>query len=247
MQLKKFDKNTRIPASKAYTAAKLQDVNFRASTRLDELIRETEDAFTSVFEHGDRKRALERLRQLGSTKTSVFVSLFPTQLILLVLLAVITSRPGAADFLLVLGFLCFSRASQKVRPPSLTFRFEVLISGRRFPPMDKSRNAILAVRAFHETWARKRMLTRLPSALLQVFGALFLPILFSLLFFLNLLSWHYSRINYVLVFQFDVSSSFSSLYAIVLLTEVPENRFGRDLTCVNFWTYDGDPIFLLSI
>lgn len=40
-------------------------MNFVASPRLEELISRTEDAFTSTFEHGDRKKALGRLRMDG--------------------------------------------------------------------------------------------------------------------------------------------------------------------------------------
>lgn len=42
------------------------------------------------------------------------------------------------------------------------------------------------------------------TALLQLFGAMLLPIVFSLLFYLNLTAWHYARINYVLIFELDL-------------------------------------------
>jgi hypothetical protein len=42
------------------------------------------------------------------------------------------------------------------------------------------------------------------TALLQLFGAILLPILFTLLFYLNLVAWHFARINYVLIFELDV-------------------------------------------
>lgn len=54
--LKKYEKTTKIPCATSYTP-KVDKANFVASTNLDELIRETEDAFASVFEHGDRKKA----------------------------------------------------------------------------------------------------------------------------------------------------------------------------------------------
>lgn len=71
--LKKFEKTTRIPCAKAYNV-KLNASYFEKSTRLDELIRETEDAFANVFEHGDRKKALERLRALGSKEMHHFTA-----------------------------------------------------------------------------------------------------------------------------------------------------------------------------
>lgn len=40
--------------------------------------------------------------------------------------------------------------------------------------------------------------------LLQLFGGMFLPILFALLFYLNLLAWSAARINHVLIFELDV-------------------------------------------
>lgn len=54
--MKKFEKATKIPCAAAY-GAKVDRADFVSSDKLDELIRETEDAFASVFEHGDRKKA----------------------------------------------------------------------------------------------------------------------------------------------------------------------------------------------
>lgn len=71
--LKKFEKTTRIPCAKVYKV-KLHEAHFESSTRLDELIRGTEDAFANVFEHGDRKKALERLRALGNKKMHHFTA-----------------------------------------------------------------------------------------------------------------------------------------------------------------------------
>lgn len=39
---------------------------------------------------------------------------------------------------------------------------------------------------------------------MQLFGACYLPIFFTLAFFLNLAAWSYGRINYTLIFEFDV-------------------------------------------
>lgn len=41
--------------------------------------------------------------------------------------------------------------------------------------------------------------------LLQLFGAMYLPVIFSLLFYLNLVAWSAARINFVLIFELDVS------------------------------------------
>lgn len=71
--LKKYEKGTKIPCTTAYTP-KVDKAHFVSSTRLDELIRETEDAFATVFEGGDRKRALERLRDFGQHKMHHFTA-----------------------------------------------------------------------------------------------------------------------------------------------------------------------------
>lgn len=42
------------------------------------------------------------------------------------------------------------------------------------------------------------------GALLQLFGACYLPVFFALAFFINLATWNYGRINYVLIFELDV-------------------------------------------
>lgn len=33
---------------------------------------------------------------------------------------------------------------------------------------------------------------------------MYLPVLFTMLFYLNIIAWHYARINYVLIFELDV-------------------------------------------
>lgn len=69
--LKKYEKATRIPCAVKYSE-KVEKANFVASTKLDDLIRETENAFANVFERGDRKKALERLRDFGEKKRHHF-------------------------------------------------------------------------------------------------------------------------------------------------------------------------------
>ncbi|PRQ69785.1 SPX domain-domain containing protein [Rhodotorula toruloides] len=69
--LKKYEKATQIPCAVKYSE-KVEKANFVASTKLDDLIRETENAFANVFERGDRKKALERLRDFGEKKRHHF-------------------------------------------------------------------------------------------------------------------------------------------------------------------------------
>ncbi|KAK4704706.1 hypothetical protein P7C70_g1494, partial [Phenoliferia sp. Uapishka_3] len=145
--LKKFEKSTRIPCAKQYKE-KLHMAHFESSTRLDELIRETEDAFATFFEHGDRKKALERLRQLGSKKMHHFTA-------------------WRSGLLTGLGF---------------TLMVEGLV-----------RSCQTSTRLQIPYW----------RALLQLFGAMYLPVLFAMFFYLNIVSWHYARINYVLIFELD--------------------------------------------
>lgn len=47
--------------------------------------------------------------------------------------------------------------------------------------------------------------------LLQLFSAMYLPVLFAMLFYLNLVAWASARINYVLIFELDVSLRSSPL------------------------------------
>lgn len=54
--LKKFEKATKIPCASAYSS-KLDSCSFISSELLEGMIRDTEDSFASVFEHGDRKKA----------------------------------------------------------------------------------------------------------------------------------------------------------------------------------------------
>ncbi|GAA5838875.1 hypothetical protein JCM11251_003725 [Rhodosporidiobolus azoricus] len=146
--LKKFEKATAIPCAAKYRQ-KVESANFVASDKLEELIRETEDAFADVFEKGDRKKALERLRDFGQKKRHHFTSWRAGILM------------GAGVVLMVEGLVLSFKASTRREIPQ---------------------------------W----------NALLQLFGACFLPIFFSLAFFLNLAAWSYARINYVLIFELDV-------------------------------------------
>ncbi|BGP16090.1 hypothetical protein JCM10213_007531 [Rhodosporidiobolus nylandii] len=146
--LKKYEKATGIPCAAKYTQ-KVDAANFVSSTKLDDLIRETEDAFAEVFERGDRKKALERLRDFGQKKRHHFTSWRAGTMM------------GAGLVFMIEGLV-------------LSFKAHT----RRDIPY----------------WA----------ALLQLFGACFLPVFFSLAFFLDLAAWNYTRINYVLIFELDI-------------------------------------------
>ncbi|GAA5978749.1 hypothetical protein JCM11641_006165 [Rhodosporidiobolus odoratus] len=146
--LKKYEKITAIPCAAKYIQ-KVEAANFVASEKLEELIRETEDAFAEVFERGDRKKALERLRDFGQKKRHHFTS-------------------WRAGMLMGAG---------------LPLMIEGLVLSFKTP-----------TRAEIPYW----------NALLQLFGACFLPVFFSIGFFLNLAAWSQARINYVLIFELDV-------------------------------------------
>ncbi|SGY45788.1 BQ5605_C001g00338 [Microbotryum silenes-dioicae] len=156
---KKFEKATRIPCKP--WSYKLEQANFVASTKLDDLIRETEDAFASIFERGDRKKALERLRNTGQSERHHFTAW----------------RAGV-----YIG----CSASTRVQIPY---------------------------------W----------EALMQLFGAMFLPIFFSVLFFLNLSVWAKARINYILIFELDIQTRLD----VHQFIEIPALLLG--LLCLFFW------------
>lgn len=144
--LKKMEKGTKIPCAKAY-GKKLDEANFVKADKLDKLIRETEDGFARVFEHGDRKAALERLRVLGDKKTHHFTSWRCGVML------------GASVVLILEGLVKAAAPETHVTIPYWT-------------------------------------------ALLQLFAAMFLPVVFSMLFYLNLLAWHRARST-----SFNLSSS----------------------------------------
>jgi hypothetical protein len=62
-----------IPCVAAYSPV-LDRSNFVHSSVLDDLISQTENAFTTVFEHGDRKKAMARLRLGGAPQSHHFSS-----------------------------------------------------------------------------------------------------------------------------------------------------------------------------
>lgn len=150
--LKKFDKTLETHTSYQYFQAKVQESALVKSQRVEALLRSTEDAFTGFFEHGDRKKALDRLRmQTGQLNTSA-------------------SHHASTS---VVGFF-------------LGISLCAVVGG-----------IVEAMKP--ETQAE------IPSyqALLRVYGALFLPVLFALLFGLNLAAFAHSRINALFIFEWD--------------------------------------------
>ncbi|GAA5878523.1 hypothetical protein JCM16303_002109 [Sporobolomyces ruberrimus] len=146
--VKKFEKVTSIPCGIQYKP-KIENSDFVSGPELEELIRKTEDAFADVFEHGSRKKALERLRDFGKKQNHHFAAWRAGMWM------------GAGLPLMIQG---------------------LVIS---FQP-------------------RTRVEIGYWGALLQLFGACYLPVFFTLAFFINMATWHYGRINYVLIFELDV-------------------------------------------
>lgn len=68
--LKKFEKTTQVPCSNPYYKAKITPSVLVSSDTVERLIKSTEEIYTAYFEHGNRKRALERLRIQSSGMSS---------------------------------------------------------------------------------------------------------------------------------------------------------------------------------
>ncbi|KAM0787692.1 hypothetical protein ACM66B_003754 [Microbotryomycetes sp. NB124-2] len=151
---KKFEKATKIPCAATF-GQKVDQTALVTSDKLEELIKETENVFAAAFEHGDRKKALDRLRNFGTQKSHHFTMWRAGVLI------------GAGIPLLVEGIVHSARASTRAEIPY---------------------------------W----------QPLLQLWGSFFLPIWFSLFFYINILSWRRARINYVLIFELDVRNRIDS-------------------------------------
>lgn len=60
--LKKFEKTTEVHCADAYYHSKVAPSVLVASETVEKLLKGTEEIYTAYFEHGNRKRALERLR-----------------------------------------------------------------------------------------------------------------------------------------------------------------------------------------
>ncbi|CAO1622096.1 unnamed protein product [Sympodiomycopsis kandeliae] len=150
--LKKFDKTLDTQTSYQYFQARVEESVLVKSQRVEALLRSTEDAFTGFFEHGDRKKALDRLRMQSGNHNRLR-----------------THHASTATTGICLGIsLC------------------AVVGGLVEAMKDHTQ-------------------ARIPSyeALLRVYGALFLPVLFALLFGLNLAAFAHSRINALFIFEWD--------------------------------------------
>ncbi|TFL04667.1 SPX domain-containing protein [Pterulicium gracile] len=77
--LKKFEKNTGIPAQLTWMAEKIDSGVLGSGASVRSMLSDMEMLFTEKFEHGNKKQALSRLRAHSSTKTHHF-STFSTGL-----------------------------------------------------------------------------------------------------------------------------------------------------------------------
>ncbi|KAF7360315.1 Signal transduction protein [Mycena venus] len=73
--LKKFQKVTKIAAQKAYMTEKVDKAAFASETKIRAMMDEMEEVYAARFAHGDRKRALTRLRS-GPQHKSHHISTF---------------------------------------------------------------------------------------------------------------------------------------------------------------------------
>jgi hypothetical protein len=153
--LKKFEKTTEVHCADAYYHSKVAPSVLVSSETVEKLLKGTEEIYTAYFEHGNRKRALERLR----------------------------IHTGTA-------------AEQQ----TYTHHFS---SARTGFYLGVSVCAISAgiVSALHDQTPQQIPLW---DQLMRVYGAEFLPVCFALLFGLNLAAWHYTRVNAVFIFEWDV-------------------------------------------
>ncbi|KAL1744890.1 EXS family protein/ERD1/XPR1/SYG1 family protein [Schizophyllum fasciatum] len=73
--LKKFEKVTRIPCIDLYMREKVETSAFASDIRIRQMITEMEDLYATRFVHGDKKRAMARLRA-GTSQNSHHFSTF---------------------------------------------------------------------------------------------------------------------------------------------------------------------------
>ncbi|OXC70750.1 hypothetical protein AYX13_00732 [Cryptococcus neoformans] len=165
--LKKFEKVTKIPCLETYTDERIAKCTFSKSEAIDDLIKQCEELYTVHFEHGDSKKARERLRRQQMEKTH-YQSVF------------------RAGLMLGIGL-----------PAAIAALVE---SGR-----DETRREI-------PSW----------EGLLQAYGGLYLPVIFALLFELNLWAYVRARINYEFVMELARPAidyrSFMEIPAFLFLT-----------------------------
>ncbi|WVQ84502.1 hypothetical protein IAT38_006654 [Cryptococcus sp. DSM 104549] len=165
--LKKFEKTTKIHCMELYTDERISKCTFSKSDSIDELIKQVEDLYTLHFEHGDSKRARDKLRKQTHEKTH-YQSVFRSGIMLGI------GLPAAIAALVETG-------------------------------KHETRRAIPA-------W----------EGLLQAYGGLFLPVIFAMLFELNLMAYVSARINYEFVMELTRPTidyrSFLELPAFLFMT-----------------------------
>ncbi|WWD19646.1 hypothetical protein CI109_104108 [Kwoniella shandongensis] len=165
--LKKFEKTTKIHCMELYTDERISKCTFSRSESIDGLIKQVEELYTLHFEHGDSKKARDKLRRQTHEKTH-YESVFRSGIMLGIAL------PAA-----IAALAESSRAETRAAIPA---------------------------------W----------GGLLQVYGGLFLPVIFAMLFELNLAAYVAARINYEFVMELTRPTldyrSFFEIPAFLFLT-----------------------------
>ncbi|WVF72993.1 hypothetical protein IAT40_007811 [Kwoniella sp. CBS 6097] len=165
--LKKFEKTTKIVCLEMYTDERISKATFSKSEVIDGLIKQIEDLYTAHFEHGDSKKARERLRKQTHEKTH-YSSVFRSGIMLGI------GAPAA-----IAALAESSRAGTRAELPA---------------------------------W----------GGLLQVYAGLYLPVIFAMLFELNLGAYVSARINYEFVMELTRPTidyrSFFEIPAFLFLT-----------------------------
>ena len=145
---------TEVPVADVYYQARVSPSKLITSQTVEKLIHSTEEIFIAYFEHGDRKKALSRLRISvagnASQHPSHHLSVFKAGLF-----------TGVALCATVAGLVTALHPDTRIRVPA---------------------------------W----------DSLLRVYGALYIPTVFALLFGINLAAWKSARISeYAIVHMLD--------------------------------------------
>ncbi|ORX40589.1 SPX domain-domain-containing protein [Kockovaella imperatae] len=139
--LKKFEKTTRIHCMDMYTDERISKESFAQGDVVEKLLDQMEKLYSEHFEHGDSKKARDRLRRQTDVQTH-HTSVFRAGMMI-----------GLAMPAVIFALVIARKPETKVA----------------IPPRDE---------------------------LLQVYGALFMPVMFGMLFQLNLDAFVSARINY---------------------------------------------------
>ncbi|WVQ74177.1 hypothetical protein IAR50_003771 [Cryptococcus sp. DSM 104548] len=144
--LKKYEKTTKVESLELYTDEHIAKCTFSKSEAIDNILKQVEDLYTIHFEHGDSKKAREKLRRQQKEKTH-YQSVFRSGIMMGIALPA---------FVAALVESC----------------------------QQDTRDAI-------PSW----------EGLLMCYGGLYLPVVFALLFEINLLAYVNARINYEFVME----------------------------------------------